>query len=88
MAEVKIYVARFCPFCTRAIKLLKSKGVALTEFDITSDYEMRAIIEKKTGSSTVPQIFVDDQYLGDCDYIYALESYGELDSKLKIGTET
>ena len=83
MIEVKIYTARFCPFCFRAVNLLKSKGVNLNEVDITSDIEMREKLKEKTGSSSVPQIFVDEVYLGDCDHIYALEASGQLDVKLK-----
>jgi len=30
----------------------------------------------------LPQIFVDDKYLGDCDGIYALDRAGKLDALL------
>src|SRR3546814_27332 len=35
MAQVEIYTKMLCPFCTRAKKLLASKGASFAEYDIT-----------------------------------------------------
>lgn len=38
--------------------------------------------ERANGYRTVPQIFINDQHIGGCDEIYALDGKGELDPLL------
>ena len=83
MAKVVIYITRFCPYCVQAKRLLKQKGVAFDEIDVSNDPELRRLmIEKAGGRMTVPQIFVNDTWIGDCDGIYELDRSGELDALL------
>jgi glutaredoxin 3 len=85
MAEVVIYTTMFCPFCHRAKHLLKEKGVAFEEIDVTMSSKKRAeMTERAKGGYTVPQIFIDGEPIGGCDDLYALEHAGELDSKLGV----
>ena len=86
MAEIEIYTSPFCGFCNAAKKLLEKKGVAYTEFDVMMNGAKRQeMIERAGGLTTVPQIFVDGEYLGDCDKLRVLEADGRLDAKLGIG---
>ena len=63
MAKVEIYTKAYCPFCTHALALLKSKSVDYTEIKIDGDMTMRsAMIERSNGSYTVPQIFINDAF--------------------------
>jgi glutaredoxin 3 len=83
MARVVIYTTQFCPYCVQAKRLLKQKGVAFDEVDVSNDPARReAMVEKAGGRMTVPQIFVDDNWIGDCDGIYALDRAGKLDALL------
>ena len=83
MAKVEIYYWTTCPFCTKARALLDSKGVAYEGYDITGDDEARAkMIERTGGPKTVPQIFIDDDHIGGCDDLHALDDKGELDKLL------
>ena len=82
-AEVTVYATRFCPYCVHARALLKEKGVAFTEIDVGKHPERRAeMIERAGGAYTVPQIFVADRHLGDCDTMVALDRAGRLDALL------
>jgi len=82
-ARVEIYTCRFCPFCIRAKPLLDKKSVAYTEHAIDGDNEAReAMSARAEGRRSVPQIFIDDQPIGGCDELYALERQGQLDSLL------
>jgi glutaredoxin 3 len=38
------------------------------------------------GRNTSPQIFVDDEHIGDSDEIFALDRAGHLDKLLKLGS--
>lgn len=83
MPQIEIYTWRFCPFCSRAKSLLSKKNVDFTEYDISGDEKARAKMAERTGGpKSVPQIFVDDQHIGGCDDLYALEKKGELDPLL------
>ena len=83
MARVVMYSTQYCPYCVQAKRLLTKKGVSFEEVDVSRDPELRrTVIQKAGGRLTVPQIFVDDMYIGDCDGIYALDKAGKLDALL------
>jgi glutaredoxin 3 len=63
---------------------LADKGVDYIGYDITGDEEARAKMRERTGGpKSVPQIFIDDQHVGGCDDLHALDEKGELDPMLK-----
>lgn len=82
MAAVTIYTKPYCPYCIRAVALLKQKGVELTEIEASGDPTMRAQMIQRSGRSTYPQIFVGERHVGGCDDMLALERKGELDAIL------
>ena len=85
MKKVKIYTTPYCPFCIRAKQLLKSKNINFKEIDLSEEPEKFDEMSKKSnGARTVPQIFVDDTHIGDCDYIHELDNKSELDKILGI----
>ena len=85
MKKVKIYTTPYCPFCVRAKQLLKSKNIDFKEIDLSEEPEKFDEMSKKSnGARTVPQIFVDNTHIGDCDYIHELDNKGELDKILGI----
>jgi len=82
MAKVVIYTTQVCPYCVRAKQLLQRKGVDYDEVDVSRDQEQRIALVVRTGQRTVPQIFINDQSVGGCDELYALERSGRLDTLL------
>lgn len=83
MAKVEIYTTALCGFCYRAKRLLKKKGVAFEEYDVTSDPDGRATMRRRAnGRSTVPQIFINGEGIGGCQELHALEEDGRLDAML------
>lgn len=84
MPRVEIYTKMFCPYCTRAKRLLSDKGVAFEEYDITLGGAKRdEMLGRANGRFTVPQIFIDDHHVGGSDDLYALEASGRLDPLLQ-----
>jgi glutaredoxin 3 len=82
--KIEIYTWSTCPFCIRAKALLDRKGVDYTEYCIDGDEGERAkMAERSHGRRSVPQIFIDDQHVGGCDDLYALNSQGKLDPLLQ-----
>ena len=83
MANVEIYTTNYCPFCSRAKSLLRSKGVQFTEIDVTDDHALRAkMVELSGGRRTVPEIFINGKIIGGFDELNALNARGELDALL------
>lgn len=80
MPEIIVYLTRWCPFCTRAIALLDSKGAEYTAIDVDADPTLRQEMMQRSGRRTVPQIFIGDTHVGGCDDLFALERQGKLDS--------
>jgi GrxC family glutaredoxin len=82
MAQVVIYITAYCPYCSAAKALLRSKNVPFEEIDVTNDPERRAEMEKLSQRRTVPQIFIDGQSIGGYDDACHLDSTGDLDRML------
>ena len=84
MPDVVIYTRPFCPYCSRALALLKAKGAAFTEVDdaSTDPQKKRDMVARANGGSTFPQIFIGDRHIGGCDDMLALDRRGELDALL------
>ncbi|EIW88793.1 MAG: glutaredoxin 3 [Alishewanella agri] len=84
MAEVTIYTKAYCPYCVRAVGLLREKQVSYQEIRIDLQPERRdEMINRANGRTTVPQIFIGEQHIGGCDDMFALDAQGKLDSLLQ-----
>ena len=82
--KIEIYTKSTCPYCYRAKDLLEKKKLKFTEYDLIENPELRAeMIERADGLSTVPQIFINNKYLSDCDGLYFLDQNGKLDLIIK-----
>ena len=85
MAQVEMYSSMFCPFCSRAKRLLTQKGVEFIEIDVdTSPGRRNEMLERANGQHTVPQIFIDNRHVGGSDDLAALDRAGRLDGMLGL----
>lgn len=89
MPRVEIYSSPFCPYCWRALLLLRRKGVACEKIPIRyfigvrlPTRRFREMVARTGGDVTIPQIFVGGQYLGTDDDLSALDRAGRLDDIL------
>ena len=83
MTAIEIYTTPLCGYCHAAKRLLTQKGVTFTEFDVSRDPDLRAVMMKRSyGGRTVPQIFIGETHVGGCDDLYALDKAGKLDPLL------
>lgn len=67
MPRVQIYTTDFCYYCRVAKGLLDRHSIPYEEINISQTPEMRDVLLEKTGEYTVPQIFVDGEYIGQDD---------------------
>lgn len=69
--KAEVYTKENCIFCIRAIKLLEDHGIEHDIIDVNplNKEELIARVEKATGTAprTVPQIFIESEYVGGFD---------------------
>lgn len=83
MQQVEIYTSPLCGYCHAAKRLLATKGVSFTEYDIWAEPSRKPeMLSRSGGRRTVPQIFVGEAHVGGCDDLFALDRAGRLDPLL------
>lgn len=88
MPDVEIYTQPWCPYCARALKLLRRKGVSFREIHAPhGTAERDEAIRRSGGRMTVPQIFIDGESIGGSEELVELERSGELDRMLDAATK-
>ena len=81
MAKIEIYTSIMCPHCSRAVRLLQSKNVNFEQIDVSMNSGLRQSMRLRAGGvASVPQIFIDNEHIGGCDDLMALEFAGRLDA--------
>ncbi len=79
MPKVIMYTTGFCPYCTMAERLLRSKGVQeIEKIRIDLEPAQRAEMMGRTGRRTVPQIYIGERHVGGYDDLTQLDRKGEL----------
>jgi len=79
-----MYLTAACPYCQWAQRLLERKGVTgVDKVRVDLEPARRAEMAQRSGSTTVPQIWIGDRHVGGCDELYALERDGALDRLLE-----
>jgi len=86
MQKVVMYTTDWCGYCSRARALLERKNVSFEEIDVDEHPEAREEMMKRSGRTSVPQIFIGETHVGGCDDLHALEASGGLDPLLNQGT--
>jgi thioredoxin reductase (NADPH) len=87
--EIVLYSKDWCSYCDRAKALLRRKGLAFTEIDVTSDpAREKEMIQRSGGRRTVPEIFIDGRHIGGSDELHRLVREGKLDEMTATGTKT
>jgi glutaredoxin-like protein len=61
--DVTIFTREGCEYCVRAKGMLRDAGLDYEELVLNRDYT-EATIRAVTGKSTVPQVFINGEYIG------------------------
>ena len=62
--KATVWSKNSCPFCVQAKALLESKGIEFEERNISADWTREQLLEAVPTARTLPQIFLDDNYIG------------------------
>lgn len=72
-----------CGFSGRAIQILKACGVSeLKTVNVLEDDEVRHGIKEYANWPTIPQLYVDGEFVGGSDIMMEMHQAGELQSML------
>ena len=83
ISPVVIYTTSTCGFCHAAKRLLERKPVEYREINLSfEDPSVREELMSQTQHRTVPQIFINENFIGGYDQLYELNQSGELDRML------
>ena len=58
-----------CPFWDIAKTLLEQKGIEFEERNIANGWTREQLLEAVPTAKTVPQVFLDDQYIGTYQHL-------------------
>ena len=75
---VEVAVLSGCPWSKRALRMLRTLGIPHQVTTISGDAERRAL-EQRTGSGSLPQVFIEGQCIGGYDDLAELHGSGGLE---------
>lgn len=81
---IKIYSTPVCGYCRRAKELLDGLGVEYTELNVYEDGDAMAVM-REMNFHTVPQISIDNVWVGGYDELKEMYEAGALDNIIKEG---
>tara|TARA_Y100001970_G_C13543064_1_gene513226 strand:- start:192 stop:452 length:261 start_codon:yes stop_codon:yes gene_type:complete len=82
--KIEIYTGPSCYYCTQAKNLFDSKKIKYKEIKLELFPEKREEMLNRTGGIyTIPQIFINDKYIGGFTDLNLLDIKGKLDKLLK-----
>lgn len=82
-AAVTMYCTALCPYCQMAEQLLLARGAGeLGKIRVDLEPGRRLEMVRRTGRSTVPQIFIGDLHVGGYDDLARLDRAGALERLL------
>ena len=73
-----------CGFSNNVVQILNSLGVAFETFDVLSDMEIRQGIKEFSDWPTIPQVYVNGEFMGGSDILIEMYNSGELREKLAV----
>jgi len=75
---VEVAVLSGCPWSKRALRMLRTLGIPHQVTTISGDAERRAL-EQRTGRGSMPQVFIEGQFIGGYDELADLQGRGGLE---------
>ena len=72
-----------CGFSARVVQILTHMGVPFQTANVLEDAGLREGIKAFSNWPTIPQLYVDGEFVGGCDIITEMYQSGELESLMK-----
>src|SRR5215469_1190262 len=72
-----------CGFSAATVQVCENLGVPFETADVLADQDLREGIKRYTNWPTIPQVFINGNFVGGCDIIRELYESGELETMAK-----
>ena len=87
MARLKVYSTGICPICDKTKALLVKWGIPYVDIRVDQDPAgLREFSQITNGARTVPQITIDDKWIGGFTELTELHMEDELDELMTQGS--
>lgn len=73
-----------CGFSNNVVQMLNSLGVPYETVDVLSDFEIRQGIKEYSNWPTIPQLYIDGEFVGGSDIAIELYQNGELQQMVEV----
>ena len=73
-----------CGFSNNAVQILNSLGVPYETVDVLEDSDIRQGIKEYSNWPTIPQIYINGEFIGGSDIMIELYQNGELQEMLEV----
>lgn len=71
-----------CGFSNQVVNILNSMGLDYEARNVLADDDLRQTIKEFSDWPTIPQLYVDGEFVGGCDIVTELYQNGELQEML------
>ncbi|MDJ0633737.1 MAG: Grx4 family monothiol glutaredoxin [Xenococcaceae cyanobacterium] len=73
-----------CGFSNNVVQILNTLGVPYETVDVLEDYEIRQGIKEYSNWPTIPQIYINGEFVGGSDIAIELYQSGELQQMVEV----
>jgi len=73
-----------CGFSNNVVQILNVMGVPYETYDVLEDPEVRQGIKEYSNWPTIPQVYLNGEFIGGCDIMIELYQNNELQQKLEV----
>jgi monothiol glutaredoxin len=72
-----------CGFSNRVVQILGACEVEFTDVNVLADPEKWDAVKTFSNWPTIPQVYIDGEFMGGCDIMTDMHTSGELEKKFE-----
>lgn len=76
--DIVVYAKSGCIYCIKAKELLEMKQLKYKQIELSNNKDLHLKLANQTGQTTVPYIFIDNDFIGGFQDLQNLENEGKL----------
>lgn len=73
-----------CGFSNNVVQIMNTLGVPFETFDVLADYDIRQGIKEYSNWPTIPQVYLNGEFLGGSDIMIEMYQSGELQQSVEV----
>jgi monothiol glutaredoxin len=73
-----------CGFSNNVVQILNTYGVPFETFDVLEDQEIRQGIKEYSSWPTIPQVYINGEFVGGSDVMIEMYQNGDLKQTLEV----